>query len=353
MIAADSQGAALGRTIRVARALAGSSGVGSVFQVADRCAAASQLVTPAASEALTEDDIRRILRTESGCEFLDNDWFWFTDLPTGRNRLENLGKRMLCVASPQSIVSIREGVRRAFTYRSKSNATRRTLVVPPLAAMKKFFQRHPGFRVEGELVAGVGLLVYGDLLGEGEKVLTEVLRSIPGGVLDRKTLTDSCVMRGLNQNTVSLYTSYSPIIEHLGLDLWKLRGVQVDPAAVEAVRELNQLRPRENRLLDFGWSPEGKLWIAWRLPGSATGLVLGVPGAVRRYLTSTTFQAYTKDDERACGQIGVNDGGSSYGYVRFLQYSGADEGDTLLAEFDLGSRRVTLSIGDETVFEQG
>lgn len=129
--------------------------------------------------------------------------------------------------------------------------------------------------------------------------------------------------------------------------------MQVDPAAVEAVREQNQLRPRENRLLDFGWSPEGKLWIAWKLPGNKSGLVLGVPGAIRRYLSNLAFQAVAKEGERDCGQIAVNDGGSSYGYGRFLRYSGADEGDTLLAEFDLSQRGVSLSIVDDAVLEQG
>lgn len=353
IVGSEPGNASLSKTIRVARALAGRGGVASVFQVVDRRATESLSSVPSVDPLPTEDEVRRILHSESTCELLDDDWFWFTDLPAGRNRLENLAKKMLCVASPQSHVSIREGVRRAFTYRSKTDVKYRSLVVPPVAVMKRFFQRHPDFRIEGEQVAVVGPLNYRDLLGEGEKVITEVLRAISSGVLDRKSLTDECVARGLNSNTVSVYTSYSPVLEHLGLDLWKLRGVQVDPAAVEAVREQNQMRPKENRLIDFGWSPDGKLWIAWRLPGSTNTLVLGVPGAVRRYLTNVSFQALFKDGARNCGQISINEGGVSYGYGPFLRLSGGDEGDTLLAEFDLSSRCVILSVGDVTVLEQG
>jgi hypothetical protein len=301
---------------------------------------------------MDELNVRLILHTDRTCEFLDDDWFWFTDIPPGRNRLENVAKKILCVASPQTVASLREGVRRAFSYRSKSNTRYRSLAVPPMAVLRTFFRRHPDFRLDGELISSVGQLSYDDLLGDAEKVLTEVLRASSAGVLDRKSLADACISRGLNENTFNVYTTYSAVLEHLGVDLWKLRGVQVDPAAIEAVREQNQIRPRENRLLNFGWSSEGKLWVGWKLPESKNAVVLGIPGAVSRYLRNLTFQAESKGVDRHFGNISVNDGGTSYGYAPFLRYVGADKGDTLIAEFDIGKRVVYLSVGDDAVLEQ-
>jgi hypothetical protein len=125
--------------------------------------------------------------------------------------------------------------------------------------------------------------------------------------------------------------------------LWKLRGVQVDPAAGEAVREQNQLRHRQTRLLNHGWTSDGRLWVAWRLPASTNSVVLGVPGAMLRYLSNRSFSAFAKDSGRASGNIAINDIGSSYAYSPFLRYEGTDENDTFVAEFDLPKSDVWLS----------
>lgn len=339
----------LGKVVRLARSLAGQSGVGNVLQVVDGLALAPDPAKPQGDVQLGEDDVRAILRGEKACEFLDEDWFWFTDIPAGRNRLENLVRKMLSVAAPQAISSLREGVRRQFLYRSITNARYRSLAVPPMAVLTAFLRRHPEFRVDGDSVASIVPLDYREMLGEAEKVLTDVLRASATGVLDRRTFSESAMARGLNVHTLAVYLTYSPVLEHLGLDLWKLRGVHVDPASVQAVREQNQLRPRENRLLDFGWSPEGLLWIAWRVPILTSGFIFGIPGAVRRYLHGVEFRAVTKDGQRGCGQVTVSERGQSYGYNRFIRLVGADTGDTLLAEFDLTGKVVLLSLADEDV----
>jgi hypothetical protein len=353
VVASAAKGKTFGTVIRLARKRAGQAGVASVFQIVDSLSDFAELdgLLGLESHGMTEVDVRRILSGVQGCEFLDQDWFWFTDIPEGRNRLENISKRILSVASPQSISSIREGISRAYRWRSRS-ARYASLMVPPQGAMASFFERHPDFRIDNNVVSTVKPLHYRSLLGEGERVLVDVLRSSSTGVLDRKTLSDSCLAQGINENTFSVYTTYSPIIEHLGLDLWKLRGVRVDPAAVEAVREQNQLRPRESRKLNFGWSPEGKLWIAWRLPATRGSPVFGVPGPVHRYLCDRTFLAFGQEAGRSVGQISVTEGGTSYGFAPFIRYVGADEGDTLRAEFDLKKSDVKLSIVENSVLEE-
>ena len=190
-----------------------------------------------------------------------------------------------------------------------------------------------------------------DLRGPGEQVIVESLRTSATGVLDRKGLIDTCLPRGINENTLSVYTTYSPILEHLGLDLWKLRGVLVDPVSVEAVRSQNQLRPRETRLLDQGWTSEGKLWIAWRLPSTSGQMVLGVPGAINRFLNSRSFRLVEKESGKEFGNVSITEGGTSYGYGQYLRYIGADEGDTMLAEFDFATQDVEISLADSELLE--
>jgi len=54
-----------------------------------------------------------------------------------------------------------------------------------------------------------------------------------------------------------------------------------------------------------------------------------------------------KDVERKIGRIAINDAGLSYGYAPFFRYCGADEGDTLRAEFELASAKVHLSLNED------
>jgi hypothetical protein len=52
------------------------------------------------------------------------------------------------------------------------------------------------------------------------------------------------------------------------------------------------------------------------------------------------------------GSIRVNDEGASYGFTRFLQQRGADEGDILIAEFDLTKNMALLRLSDDEILEE-
>jgi hypothetical protein len=152
----------------------------------------------------------------------------------------------------------------------------------------------------------------------------------------------------MNPNTFSQYLSSSPVIAHLGTDLWSLRGIRVDPASVEVLRQANAARPREKRIIDHGWKVTGDLWFAARLPELQSPLVLGVPSAIRRYVAGRSFPA-TDEQGLSAGTVRLNaDGTASYGYSAFLARCGADQDDILLVAFRLTEGTVTLQlIGDE------
>ena len=63
-------------------------------------------------------------------------------------------------------------------------------------------------------------------------------------------------------------------------------------------------------------------------------------------------------EERRCydgidhGSMRVNDEGTFYGFGSFLRQRGADEGDILIAEFDLNGSTALLRLGDDELLEE-
>ena len=330
-----------------------------VLQVAQRQAtqAAASNVTRVAERLradgieISEEDVERLLRLYDGIEFLDGGWFWFPDRPN--DAVRNISRKMLSVTTPLAVSILREGIKRAFRFRQSSAPRLRSMPLPPpREILTAYYRAHPDFVLhEDGTVRSVLPLDYRIELGPTEQVMVTVIRGSPAGVMDRQSFGDACVERGVNPNTLWTMATYSSVMEHLGTSLWTLCGTIVDPAAVEALRRENALRPREKRIVDHGWTPDGLLWVAMRVPSVNDSMVFYIPTAVQRYLAGRDFPAVTEDGV-PCGTIRVYLGGNSGGYPPFLRSQGADEGDILLARFSLPNSSVVLSIIDDDALEE-
>ena len=323
--------------MKFARKQAGASGATNISEVVEQ-------VLQKGFE-ITEEKARRLLKAHKAVSFLSEDWFWIPSIPVGRNRLRNVARKMLAVTSPMSIMDIRGGLRRVYFFRNSVGTARSwPFRVPPSIVLSEFFKQHPEFDIDEEGRAyAVEKLDYRTELGTADQIYVDSLRSTASCVLDRQSLLRD---RGLNDSTFSVATTYSPILSHVDLNIWTLRGVDVNPAAVEALRAANALRPREKRLQDYGWTTDGRIWIATRIPELYESYVCGCPGAVVRFLQGRRFRALGEDGLEY-GTIGFSESPStSYGYNPFLHRVGAEQGDILISEFDLNADIVTLKIGD-------
>jgi hypothetical protein len=299
----------------------------------------------------SDEVIRRLLTDCSEIEFLSGDWFWHESEIPDRNRLRNLTRKMLSVTCPISVNELREGVHRHYKIRGTRGTSSWPLVTPPRAVLQEFYKRHPEFSIDANgLVASVDKLEYGSELNPTERILLEVLRSSPACLLDRSSLARNSAEMGMNPNTFSPYLSSSPVIAHIGIDMWSLRGIKVDPAAVEALRSANAASPLEKRIIDHGWTETGELWLAARLPECPTGFVLNIPSAIRRYVVGRNFPA-TDEQALAVGTVRVNSDGVSYGYGPFLARRGADVDDFLLVSFRLAAGVASLRLIDDEELE--
>jgi hypothetical protein len=252
------------------------------------------------------------------------------------------------------VTAIREGLRRGYRWRSSQKPRKCDLIVPPRSVLRQFFSVHPEFEInELDQVTPVMPLDYRMELPATEQILVDVIRSSPTCVLDRSSCALRCIDRGMNQHTFSVYLTYSAVMAHVSTDIWTLRGLQVDPAAVEALRAANAEQPREKRVLDYGWTPEGRLWVGVRLPDltSLAGFTFGVPAVIRHFIAGREFPALS-ENRAPSGIVRVNQEGLSWGYGPFLARSGADEGDILIVEFDLAEPTALLRLGDDEVLEK-
>jgi hypothetical protein len=292
----------------------------------------------------SEDQIREVLEHYSNADFLSDEWFWLPNKSHSRNRLYNVTRRILSVASPLDVTTIRDGARRSYRFREVT-------LIPPRTIMKAFFCAHPAFVLDqDDRVRPADPLDYRKELGRTEQIFVDVLRSSPTGVLDRASFQEACEARGMNTNTFSVYSTYSPVLEHLGTDIWALRGIEVSPAAVDALRQANAARPRERVIEDYGWNREGALWVAASLPKRHASPVIGMPSSIRHYVSDRRFEARAEDGS-AAGTIAVNEDGTSWGYGPFLARRGADEGDILVIEFHLATEEVILKLGGLRLLE--
>lgn len=334
----------LSRILRLSRRKSGATGV-------VNCADVAAQISRESSSKCSVQDVQAVLKASPTFRQLDEYWFWATDLPSGRNRVVNMCRKMLSVTSPISVRRLRDGMRREFNFRNSSSCGRLNLTVPPTAVLRSFLDDHPDFVVDaaGD-VRPATPLDYRVELGESDRILVDVFRSSPTMVLDRTSVLTGCAERGANLQTASIDLTYSCVIEHLDVNIWTLRGADINPAAVEALRRANALRPREKRVLDFGWTPSGRIWIAAAVPPETQTFVIGCPAGARPYLISQKFEALTVD-ELPCGTVAVTDEGTIYGLGPFVQISGADAGDLLIMEFDIAAKTALLRLGDEELLE--
>jgi hypothetical protein len=315
-----------------ARRAAGRVGVSNLEEVHAELAASGHEYSP--------EGLSRILYSSRKVEFLEDGWFWMPDIPPERNRLRNVTQRMLSVTARLEVGTIRQGVRRRYRFM-------RIDVVPPIAVLRAFYATHPEFILNGDgKVESAVPLDYRNVLGEVERVFVEVLRASPTGLMDRAEFEEAVTGRGVNPNTFSVFTTYSPILDHPATNVWCLRGHTIDPAQLEALRTVIATRPRQRRALEYGWDEEGNLWLTVAL-GNTNSPVVGIPAGISRYVAGRRFQARTQDGTLA-GVIAIDEHGASWGYSPFLRRRGAEPGDVMTLRFDLVSEEVALSLDDES-----
>lgn len=326
------------RLYSMARKKAGKSGAASIKEVVNS-AQAEQL-------EYEGEQITRLLKIMNGIEYLDENYFWIPAIPVNRNRLINLSRRMLSVASPIHVKNLRAGARQAAHLRNISGGL--DIHIPPTAILIKFYTANPEFEIdEGGFVRYIKTLDYKTELGERESILVDIIRSTPTSLLNRFSLRAKCKKRGMNLSSFELALTYSPIIEHVDTDIWTLRGLSINPAQVEALRVENSLQSRQRRVVSFSWKESGEVVINVRVSSiTPSTFVFGVPSDIKRYFAGKKFSAI--EPASIVGRtLKVLDTGGVLGSAAILNRLKASEGDVADFIFNLVDKTVAVEINND------
>ena len=323
-----------GQILAAARRHAGKVGVSNVAEVQARLEADGVNVPLAV--------IQRVIGSSPRCSYLLDQWFWMPGIPPERNRLRNVTRRILAVATELDLGTIRQGIRRLYSWRQID-------LVPPTEVLRAFYNAHPEFVLTNrDTVASVEVLDYRAVLGDVERILVEVLA--PRGLMDRGELEAAVTGRGVNASTFGVMTTYSPILDHPALNVWCLRGQRINPAEVAALQGILSTRTRGRRRSSYRWQEDGTLSLTIVLT-SVSSPVISIPHDISRYVAGRRFKAVTSEGI-AAGVIATDEKGLSWGYGPFLGRFGAEAGDVLNVSFDLATEHAQLSLSSVTELEE-
>ena len=288
--------------------------------------------------------LRVLLETVPNLHWLDDEREWFWVKGTNRNRLLNQVEKIMAVAGSIGIGELREGVGRFH----RMGGFR-----PPREVLARLCEQSGLYSRDGELITeGPDLRPWDEVLGQTvEGRIAEALFE-HGPIMRRDDLEHVVVAeRGVNRSSFYVYLGYSPIIARYAPGVYGLRGAKVTAGEVNA---LIPPRVRQQRLVDHGWTADGRVWIAYRMSATAVQAgVLSVPAALEDFLSGSYL--LSSDDDRPIGTLVVK-GNRMWGVGPFYRRWGVEEGDHVVVTVDINQRRATVLAGGEEVllrFQEG
>lgn len=294
---------------------------------------------------LDATDIRRVLKREPNIKWA-GEWLWVEKDHDGThaNRLVNTARSILSVNTPQTVASIHDGARRMWKFRGLD-------ILPPIAAMKVFFEHSPHFVMEGDLVRPIEPLDYREILGRTTATMIDVLKGSPYQVMDRQSLNEACNDAGIPKGTYGIWTTYAEWMEGFGPNVWGLRGSSPNPAAVEAIRKAARARLKaEPRRKSWAWAPDGRIAQTMDVTTSflGSGVLTFVP-EIQNMLAGKSLAIMLDGQQVATAKLG-DDHSFCWGWHPAIAAIGAVRGDVWRITVDVAAKTADLQVGGQELW---
>lgn len=168
-----------------------------------------------------------------------------------------------------------------------------------------------------------------------------------GPVIGRKRLQEIAVNSGIGLPSLWRVLSFCPTIARYATGVYGLVGANVSP---DLIRSIQESEPRiEGGRQDHGWTPDGKVWLAYRLSdGAADTGVISMPSALSEILNGD--YSLKADGLSHVGKLTVK-GSSAWGLNPLFRRLSAEATDTILLTLCPKTRVAILRVGDESLLD--
>lgn len=271
-----------------------------------------------------------VLTAQNGFRWLDraSGWFWLES--TARNALLNQIGKVLAACDRIHVGELRAGV---------SRNHRREGFAPPQRVLLELCAQSTWCHVEGSFVSAPSL----DprfVLSQTERVIVSILKE-NGNILPRVHLEELCLSQGLKRDTFYVNLSYSPVIARYAPGVYGVRGAPIPPGRAESLVEP---RRKTRVLADYGWLPDGRVFVSYKLSeGALSNGIVTVPAGMKTYLQGE-FRLLLPDGELV-GQLVIKDT-QAWGLGPFFRRRGGEPGDFFQIVFDTKTRKASVVLAE-------
>jgi len=183
-------------------------------------------------------DVREALTFLNAHDLGANWWFIPTANPSRTHPLTKVLQKLIVVSGERVAPNdFAEAVGRRVDFYNKSNGA--DLELPTAEVLISACRQLDEIEVVDtgvELTFDARISDPTEILSEIEWALVDIVNEQPGSIVDRPTLISEAEVRGLNLDTVSVYSTYGPILKRVARSVWGLRGVPVDQQELAALQ---------------------------------------------------------------------------------------------------------------------
>lgn len=280
--------------------------------------------------------ISLVLRSMKGFDWLDEDrqWFWYSKAPKLRRRVA----RVLAVAGRIRLGELRSALRRDLKMRHS---------MPPTAVLLAICRCLPECETDGEFVWSRRPIEPAQVT-RGYELELILLLIEHGPVIGRKRLQEIAVNAGIGLPSLWRCLSFCPTIARYATGVYGLVGANVSP---DLIRSIQESEPRiEGGRQDHGWTPDGKVWLAYRLSDGATDTgVISMPSALSTMLSGD--YSLKADGLSHVGKLTVK-GSSAWGLSPLFRRLSVEPSDTILLTICPKTRHALLKVGDDALLDE-
>ena len=154
---------------------------------------------------------------------------------------------------------------------------------PPTAVLRELCTKSDFVDLNTDQVERVeSVLNWTQILGPTEKTIIMVMKKF-GPVIPRVEFMRHCANAGVNENTLIVYSTYSPVLWRPAPGLYAIVGSAIPLGTIEMIRQ--QRINRGPNKLESGWTSDGRVYASWRIsPSNLASGIVKIPTGLKSYL---------------------------------------------------------------------